>query len=180
MSDPSRSRPAVTTCPSVRLASILLRRGAASAAARVLQERYQLDLPSAGRLTTASGTVLLWSGPDRLLAVWETEEPRLARTLATLLKDLAYVVEASSSRAVLTVAGDAAADALNRLLPIDLHPRVFDPGSVALTMAGHIAVQVWRPDADSFRIACPASLAASFRRQLTHAGLALQPLASES
>lgn len=175
MPDPSRSPPTVTACPNVGLASILLRRGAVAAASRALQVQRQLTLPSPGRLTTAAGTTLLWTGPDRFLAVRDAGESGFARELAALLDGLAYVVEASSSRAVLSVAGDGAAEALNRLLPIDLHARVFNPGSVALTMASHIAVQVWRPDPDSFRVACPSTLAASFRRQLSLAGLGMHP-----
>ena len=175
MPDPSRSSPTATACPDVGLADILLRRGATAAASRALQAQHQPGLPAQGRLTTAAGTTLLWHGPDRFLAVRESADSAFARELAALLDGLAYVADASSSRLVLSVAGDGVAEVLNRVLAIDLHPRVFDPGSVALTMAGHIAVQVWRPDPDSFRLACPSSLAASFRRQLSLAGLGPHP-----
>ena len=175
MPDASRSAPTITACPEAGLASILLRRGAAAAVSRAFQAQCRLDLPLPGRLTTAAGTALLWNGPDHFLAVLDSREAGFARELAVLLDGLAYVVEASSSRVVLSVAGDGAVEALNRLLPIDLQARVFSPGSVALTMAGHIAVQVWRPDPNSFRIACPSSLAVSFRRQLVLAGFGMHP-----
>ncbi len=31
-------------------------------------------------------------------------------------------------------------------MPIDLHPRVFAPGSVAITHASHIGIMVWQLD----------------------------------
>lgn len=145
------------------LAILVLRRGAAGAASQMLAAQVGLALPAAGRFTAHDGLTVLWSGPDRFLAVQERSAGAgLAVALDRVLRDLAHVVEASSSRRVFSLAGGAAADALARLLPIDLHPRAFPAGSVALTMAGHIDVAVWRDEA-GFRLACASSFAASLR-----------------
>ncbi|HET8997069.1 MAG TPA: sarcosine oxidase subunit gamma family protein [Acetobacteraceae bacterium] len=166
-----RSRLALTVCESVSLAMILLRRGTASAASSALQARCGFALPQPGRLTSASATQVLWSGPDRFLAVRDDPRTGLAAELTAALGDLAHVVEASSSRTVFEVAGSGAAEALNRVLPIDLHPRAFPAGSVALTSAAHMAVQLWRPGDDAvFRLACSSSFAASLRHHLAAAG----------
>jgi len=52
-------------------------------------------------------------------------------------------------------------------IPLDLHPRAFAPGDVALSVASHIAVQLWQAnDAPTFRLLAPRGYAGSFRRWL--------------
>lgn len=158
---------AITEHAEMSLAMVLVRRGARAMLAGAVQEHLGLALPAPGRLTEAGGVTLLWHGPDRFLAVRDGAGSGLAQTLETALAGAAHVVEASASRVVATVAGDRAIDALGKLLPIDLHKRVFTPGSVALTRAAHIDVTVWRAgDAAAFGLACPASYADSFRHHL--------------
>lgn len=143
------------------LAMILLRRGATASVARALR------LPSPGRLIPTGATTLLWHGPDRFLAARPGIGSELAADLSAMLAGGAYVVDVSASRLVLSVSGPGAPEALRKLLPIDLHPRVFTPGSVALTCAAHIDVTVWREaDQPLFRLACASSYAGSFRRRL--------------
>lgn len=166
-----RSRLTLTVCESLSLAMILLRRGVAVAASNALQAQLGLALPQPGCLTSARETLLLWSGPDRFLALREPGGTALVSELTAGLGDLAHVVEASSSRTVFEVSGSGAAEALNRVLPIDLHPRAFHPGNVALTTAAHMAVQIWRTSDDAvFRLACSSSFSGSLRRHLATAG----------
>lgn len=170
------ARPTLTVCDHLSLAMILLRHGMAEAASRALQQQCGIELPSPGRLSAGQDMLLLWSGPDRFLAVREHPGSPAAE-LSAVLHELAFVVEASSSRTVLQLTGHAAVDMLNRLLPIDLHPRVFTPGSVALTTAGHIAVQLWRCASDSgFHVACSTSFGGSLRNQLAQAGFGSEAL----
>lgn len=150
------------------MAVILLRRGSARAASQALTEHFGLALPKPGRASLRDGISVLWSGPDRFLVLQEDPRTARAEALDTALRDLAHVVEASSSRTIFSLAGDSAAEALSRLLPIDLHPRAFPPGSVALTLANHTDVQVWRTES-AFRMACATSFAGSLRATLkTH------------
>ena len=65
-------------------------------------------------------------------------------------------------------------DALAKLIPIDVHPRAFEVGDVASTVASHIGVTLWRvadqPDAAPvFEIIMFRSLARSFWHALTEA-----------
>ncbi len=143
------------------LAMIVVRRGATTSVARSLR------LPAPGRLVSAGATALLWHGPNRFLAARPGIGSELAAELRGMLAGAAYVVDASASRVVLSVSGRGAPQTLRTLLAIDLHPRVFTPGSVALTCAAHIDVTVWREaDQPSFGLACASSYADSFRRRL--------------
>jgi heterotetrameric sarcosine oxidase gamma subunit len=144
------------------LAVILVRRGAMTSVARTLR------LPSPGRLVAAGATTLLWHGPGRFLAARRGIGSELAAELSGMLAGAAYVVDASAASVVLSVSGPRALEALRKLLSIDLHPRVFTPGSVALTLAAHIDVTVWREtDQPAFRLACASSYAESFRHRLS-------------
>ena len=170
MSDPAQPRLTITVCDAVSLAQVLVRRGSAAAVSAALRARFGIALPAPGRLVAAGLDQLLWSGPDRFLAVGEADGAGMTQELPALLAGLGYAVAVSDSRVVLQVEGDGVVAALNRVLPVDLHPRAFTPGSVALTTAGHVAVQIWRPgEAALFRLACGSSYAASFRRRLAAA-----------
>jgi sarcosine oxidase subunit gamma len=56
-------------------------------------------------------------------------------------------------------------------LAIDLHPRAFTPGDTALTLAGHIGVQIWQlDDTPSYEIAVARGYAGSLIGWLLPAG----------
>jgi sarcosine oxidase subunit gamma len=63
---------------------------------------------------------------------------------------------------VLRLSGRNIRDALAKGCLIDLHPRAFRPGDVALTSIAHISVQLWVVDEATFELAVPRSMAMSF------------------
>ncbi len=91
----------------------------------------------------------------------------LVTSLTDALGEYAAISDQSDGQAVLRVSGPKARDALCKLVPIDLHPRIFRNGDVAVTVAGHIAATLWRlndePNGQAvFEIAVFRSLAQSF------------------
>ncbi len=88
----------------------------------------------------------LWAGAARWTAVSEAGDDRLETTLRDRLGGLASMTDQSDGRVVLRFSGPSARDVLGKALAIDLHPRAFRPGDVALTPAFHIAAQVWQVD----------------------------------
>ena len=64
----------------------------------------------------------------------------LMSRLAALCASLAALTNQTDSRVTLTLDGRGARAIAAKLVPIDLHPTVFTPGSTALTLAGHIPV----------------------------------------
>jgi sarcosine oxidase subunit gamma len=56
-------------------------------------------------------------------------------------------------------------------LALDLHPRNFRSGDVALSSVAHIDMHIWQTDeVPSFKLAVARSMAASFWAWLVHAG----------
>lgn len=140
---------------------------AAAALAARLREGFGLELPLRPGRTTAGSLALLWTGPGQWLATDEAREGlarfAFAQDWAAALAGLASVTDLTGARAVLRIAGPAAAATLGKLVPIDLDEAGFGPGAAALTLAGHVGVALWRlPGAvPAYEIACYRSFGAS-------------------
>lgn len=129
-----------------------------------LAAALQVDLPGPGRVLACDGVRYLWAGPEAWLVMAEDAELE-ARILAAA-SGLAAVTDQSDGRVVFLVSG---ASILAKLLPVDLHEGVFGPDATALTLAGHVPVQIWREGGD-FAVACFRSYAGSLHHALVEAG----------
>lgn len=67
-----------------------------------------------------------------------------ARRCREAAAGLASVVDQSDARALLRLRGPRLMETLAKGLEIDLHPRAFPAGSVALTALSHVPVGVWK------------------------------------
>lgn len=145
------------------LASFSAARGQRDALAAVIHSQYGLALPSSQMRVEGHDLAILWSGPDQWLAVAErTNDRDLERELKPLLAGLAAVTDQTDARSILRISGPRAREVLAKGVPIDLHPRVFGPGSVAITHASHIGIMLWQLDAvPTYEIAVFRSFAQS-------------------
>lgn len=88
----------------------------------------------------------LWLGPGEWLIVAlpgsGTELERLLRAAAG--GAFATTVDVSAGRAAIDLAGVYAREALEAGCSIDLHPRVFGPGSCAQTLLARVNVILWQ------------------------------------
>ena len=155
----------VTDRDAVGLASVLARKGRAAALAERVRQRFGIALPVRPQRVAGAMVAFAGTGPDAWLATSERDDG-LAAALAAALGDLATVVDQSGGHAVLRVAGPRVHDALAKGVMIDLHPRAFAVGDVAVTTAAHVGLTLWRlPDATdgpAFELAVARSLAGSF------------------
>ena len=110
------------------------------------RKAFGLDLPETPRRVGDPRLAFLWAGATRWMAVSESGDARLETTLRDRLGGLASVTDQSDGRVVLRFSGPSVRDLLGKALAVDLHPRTFRPGDVALTQAFHIATQVWQVD----------------------------------
>jgi len=76
---------------------------------------------------------VLWLGPDEwLVRSAQARTPQLESKLRTAFGTLfASVVDVGSGYTVLEASGDRVRDVISRGCPLDLHPRVFQPGQCA-------------------------------------------------
>jgi sarcosine oxidase subunit gamma len=88
--------------------------------------------------------------------------------LTDALTGIASVIDHSSGKVVVRVAGPLARDVLAKGCATDLDPRVFGPGSTAATEIAHIGCQLWQVDeTPTFDLAVNRSIAKSFWSWLT-------------
>lgn len=154
------------------LATVLARRGKSAALAQRMREHFNIELPREPYRATAGPFALAGTAPGAWLATFEQGGNAFAVRFREIVGDLASVSDQSDGYAVLRLTGPKVRDALCKLVPVDVHPRVFKVSDVAVTVAAHIGVTLWRLEdhADGspvFEIAVFRSLAASFWQVLS-------------
>ncbi|ENN85432.1 sarcosine oxidase gamma subunit [Rhizobium freirei PRF 81] len=97
----------------------------------------------------------------------------LVRDLAGALAGSAFVSDQSHGRVRVGVSGPLAAELLSRGTAVDLHPSVFPEGRAAMTLFGHISVQVTRIAAHGFELTVLRSFAESLYEELEALALSL-------
>jgi sarcosine oxidase subunit gamma len=114
------------------------------------------------RLTRGQSVSFLWSGHQHWLAVADQRKDLLS-VLDAELGTVAALCDQSDARITLELSGPCARQRLAKLVPIDLHPRVFRTNDTALTLFGHIAGQITQTDdTPSYELMVPRSFAESF------------------
>ncbi len=89
------------------------------------------------------GAAILWSGRGQAFLLNADPEPLAA---------LAALTDVADGWVALTLTGPDAAEALARLIPLDLSPRAFPPGATARTGLGHMMCLLWRTSDQGFRV----------------------------
>jgi heterotetrameric sarcosine oxidase gamma subunit len=133
--------------PDLVLATVMARHGAEQELKRVVAAAYSVDLPQGPRAAVKDNVSFAGIGVGQWLA---TAEDRAAgdfiSQLRERLKGLASIADQSDGRVVLRLTGARVRPVLAKGVPIDLHPRSFRTGDVALTVVAHINVQIQQLD----------------------------------
>jgi heterotetrameric sarcosine oxidase gamma subunit len=162
---PTKQGNAVVTLPAQRS---IARIAAFKESLAPLQTALGLTLPGPGRQAYHNAVLYLWAGPENWLAVADSDDPDFDIKLAQICNGLAAVTDQSDGRVIIRISGPASREALAKLIPIDLHPSAFPPDATALTLAGHISVQIWN-STDGFELACFRSYAETLYEALVEA-----------
>ncbi len=159
---------AISARETLTMATFAAAKGKGEALRDAIRAAYGVELPGSGRRVEGNGIAVVWAGPGQWLAVAERGEGRdLEVELKTKLAGIASVVDQSDGRVVVRVSGPRARDVLAKGVPIDLHPRAFKPGDVAITHASHVGVILWQTDeAPTYEAAMFRSYADSFAHWL--------------
>ena len=99
------------------------------------------------------------------------DEPLVPVSFAALVAALAgkvFVMDQSHGRVRIGVSGRQSRVLLSKGTAVDLDPSVFPEGHSAITMVGHLSVQIARTGEDSFELTVLRSFAESLWDDLTH------------
>jgi sarcosine oxidase subunit gamma len=145
----------------VAIAQVIARKGQGDAVGDSIERLIGLRLPEPGR-SAGTDAAAVWIGPETWLLL-RPAGPDFVADIANACGSAASVVDQSAGKAVLRVSGDRARDVLAKGCRVDLHPRVFGPGSSAVTPIGHIQVVISQVDATPrFDVIVPSTLAEDF------------------
>jgi sarcosine oxidase subunit gamma len=130
-----------------------------------LQDGFGLAPAATAGFTQSAGICLSCLSPSRYLATAEREANLPAR-LGEALGAYAAITDQSDLWHYFTLSGPGAFDALSRLVPVDLSPKAFPVGALALTRAGHLNVRLWHVGDHTFELAVARSYAGDLRYDL--------------
>jgi len=148
------------------MASLLMRRGAS---VHRLAEQLGLPVPQVPRRVVSGAFALASVGPGAFLA---THEEGSGPFLAALRPVAGVSVsDQSDAYSIWRLSGPGVRRVLSRIVPLDLHPSVFEVDAVAVTSAGHMGATLWRLEDGAggepvFEIAVYRSYADYFERLL--------------
>lgn len=111
---------------------------------RLVERRFHLALPRAPRRTSSGQLGAAGIGPECWLMTCESAGNAFAIDLRESIGAHAAVVDLSDAFVTLRLAGARVRETLAKLVPVDLHERSFQVNDVAQTVAGHMAVTLWR------------------------------------
>lgn len=160
----------------LELAAILVRRGKASELRERVRQCFGIELPSGPQRVAGGDLALLATGPGAWLAAREGGWKDFGASLREAIGDLASISDQSDGYVVLRLTGSKLRETLAKMIPVDLHSKVFECGTAAVTTVGHIGATLWRldnSDAGSpvFEIAVGGSMAADFWRILSESAI---------
>jgi sarcosine oxidase subunit gamma len=164
---------AVTEREGSSIASLSVRRGRRAALQERMAAHFGIALPDGPRRVSVGAVSAAGIGPGSWLLICENGGNSWIADLKSAVGETASVVDQSDAYGVLRLTGPALRETLAKLVPLDLHPRVFREGDVAGTLLAHIGASLWRCEdgADghpAFELAVPRSLAASVWHELSH------------
>lgn len=128
------------------------------ACSEALFEAHGLGFPAPNRMDQKGDARILWFGRGLALLAGVAPDTRLGATAA--------LTDQSDAWAAVTVSGPGVETLLARLVPVDLGPRVFAPGSTCRTLVGHMAASVTRLEAECFLILVFRSMAETLLHDL--------------
>lgn len=166
------------------IARVTARNARTAALGQVIRERFHLALPDGPHRVCNGEVAVAGIGPESWLLTCENGGNAFAAGLRDPLEKHAAVVDVSDAHLVLRLTGARLRETLAKLVPIDLHERSFAVGDVAQTVAGHMAVVLWRledsaPGEAVFELAAGRSHAHSLYRAIRDSaaefGFVLEP-----
>lgn len=150
-------------CADLAIVSVALPLGREDTAQAAIERAYGAPLPGMGKSArTRDGARLVRLGPDLGLVLFTHAAPDAEPQVAQRLDGAAYTTDQTDVWAGLVLDGAAARRALERICPLDLHPRAFAVDDAARTVMEHLGVLIIRTGPETWLLLSASSSAGSF------------------
>ena len=121
-----------------------------------LKMAHGVGFPAPNRALGKEGARCIWFGPVQAMLIGVAPDKSITK--------FAAVVDQSDGWVVMRLEGEAAAEVLARLMPLDLRASVFKRGATARSQLKHMPVSITRVGKEAFDIMAFGSMA----KTLTH------------
>ncbi len=169
---PAHAQPAIqiTWLRGAQIVTIAPFKGQQAACAAWLSQHLGLAWPDAGRISSKGDVAAAWNSPGDIMLIDATASLSVEE-LTAALAGKAAIVDQSSGRIAVRIAGEKAQNALMKLVEIDLHPSVLKAGMGGITALHHMSVGVFKiADAPIFWLHAARTYAADVWHCLAEAG----------
>ncbi|MBS1303547.1 sarcosine oxidase subunit gamma family protein [Loktanella sp. SALINAS62] len=118
-------------------------------------------MPGRNAVTLGADTGLAWMSPDELLVMvpYAGVRDALDKIAKTMAGQHHLAVDVSDARSVMLVEGPFAREVIAKLAPVDLHPDVWQPGTIIRSRLGQVAAAFWLRDPQTVEVICFRSVA---------------------
>ena len=146
------------------IVSAALPLGAEDAAGAALKKAFGCAVPEPGKsaLSKDGRERLLRLAPDQLFILFDHAAPDAEAAIAARLNGAVYTTDQTDGWVALEITGPGCRAALERICPIDLHPKAFAVGQFARTSMEHLGSIILRSDEDTFVLLSASLSAGSF------------------
>lgn len=152
------------------LVLILARRGQWSAITRAAKTHFGVDAPVKPQAVSGREGVLLWSGPDQMMALFPRRDTlRPLDALREAFAGAASLSDQSDGRCMIRLSGARVRDMLAKVSSLDLDDSAFPAGAAAATSIDHTGVNLWRePDGPEGHPVFSVLASSTFANSLWH------------
>jgi len=141
------------------LRGMITLRGDLSSLAGAVKDATGCAMPAQRRVERKGKKAVAWMSPDEVLILCDyADAPGLASSLVKALEgQFATVANVSDARAVFTLTGAQAGDALAKLCPVDFS--ALTTGDIRRTRAAQVAAAIWVSGEGEMTLVCFRSVA---------------------
>ena len=126
-----------------------------------LQKAHGLDYPAPNKAYIGNGVQILWFGRDIAMLAGAYPDAGLHR--------LAAITDQSDAWVAVELSGQASADVLARLVPVDVRSTVLSKGSTIRSLLGHMSASITPTGSDTYLILVFRSMAETLVHELQEA-----------
>ncbi len=130
--------------------------------AKALKSVVGCAIPDTRKINRGSdGRMLAWMSPDELLLVtdYASVEADLTALLGGFGEEHSMAVNVSDARAVFSIAGAGAREAIAKVAPVDMNAADFGDGDFRRTRFAQVPAAFWMSGEDVFTVVCFRSVA---------------------
>ncbi len=129
--------------------------------AGAVRQAAGVDVPDKLGIVTEADVALAWMSPDELLVLCRySQASALVKSLGEALAGQHHLVaDVSDARAMFSVNGEDAREAMAKLTPADVSPAAFRPGMFRRSRLAQVPAAFWMPDEAGFNVICFRSAA---------------------